>query len=93
MAKNYINLFKKYWGYGDQHIPNCWSCYGIANDIHHIEGRKMGGNQKMNRIDNLIPLCRKCHSRTDYDRDFNQQLKLILKGKINDYEKNNNTIW
>ena len=26
MAKNYINLFKKYWGYGDQHIPNCWSC-------------------------------------------------------------------
>ena len=93
MAKNYINLFKKYWGYGDQHIPNCWFCYGIANDIHHIEGRKMGGNSKMNRIDNLIPLCRKCHSRTDYDRDFNQQLKLILKGKINDYEKNNNTIW
>lgn len=93
MAKNYIRLFKKYWGYGDQHIPNCWSCYGIANDIHHIEGRKMGGNNKKNSIDNLIPLCRSCHTRTDYDKEFNNNLKTILKGRINDYENNKNIIW
>ena len=56
MAKDYIRLFKKYWGYGDQHTPNCWSCDSPANDIHHIEGRKMGGNNKKNSIKTRLDL-------------------------------------
>ena len=48
----------------------------------------MGGNPKMNRIDNLIPLCRKCHIKTDYDKDFNQQLKEIVKRRMENAKTN-----
>jgi hypothetical protein len=37
----------------------------------------MGGDPKgkKNNIRNLIALCRKCHERTDIDKDFNNRLK------------------
>ena len=46
----------------------------------------MGGDpqNKTNRISNLIPLCRSCHTRTEIDKEFNEELKTILQDKINE---------
>ena len=69
--KDYKKLFSNFWGYADQHTPNCWGCSNKkAVDIHHLIGRKMGGDpqNKTNRISNLIPLCRSCHTRTEVEK-------------------------
>ena len=89
ILKDHKKAFSKYWGYSDQDIPICWSCYkGYAVDIHHIENKKMGGSpgNKKNSIDNLIPLCRKCHDFAHKDKLFNQSLKDILKQRIDNKE-------
>ena len=83
--KRHTRIFFKYWGYGDQHLPDCWVCYKPAVDIHHIIGRGQGGDPKKikDSINNLIPLCRDCHTKTDIDREFNEQLKLIVERRLN----------
>ena len=43
----------------------CIKCDGYAHDIHHIDG-----NNKNNKLNNLQPLCRKCHMEKD-GRYFN----------------------
>jgi len=79
LTKDYKKVFAKFWGYGGQHLPDtCWGCYNEPPvDIHHLEGRGMGGDPKgrKNNIRNLIALCRKCHQRTDVDKEFNEMLK------------------
>ena len=40
-------------------------------------------NESPDSINNLIPLCRECHTKTDIDREFNEQLKLIVERRIN----------
>ena len=41
----------------DSYIP-CSKCNKPAVDIHHIVFKSQGGSDE---IENLIPLCRKCH--------------------------------
>ena len=87
--QRHTRIFFKYWGYGDQHLPDCWVCSKPAVDIHHIKGRGQGGDPKKKRdsINNLIPLCRDCHSKTDRDRELNEQLKDIVERRINEKSK------
>ena len=33
----------------------------MANDIHHIHARGMGGTKQADNIENLMALCRNCH--------------------------------
>ena len=83
LLKKYKKIFQKFWGYSDQDIPLCFACnLTVAVDIHHLKPRGMGGNKKLDVIDNLIPLCRPCHVKTDYDKNFNSRLVEILKGRI-----------
>ena len=44
----------------------------------------MGGvaGNRLNRIDNLFPLCRSCHNKVHKNKGINEKLKLILKDKI-----------
>ena len=54
--KNYKKLFADFWGYHENDIPICWSCYKAqAVDIHHLTPKGMGGVKKnrLNRIDNF----------------------------------------
>ena len=83
--KNYKKLFADFWGYCESDTPICWLCnMHAAVDIHHIENKKMGGvaGNRLNRIDNLFPLCRSCHNRVHKNKGINEKLKLILKDKI-----------
>ena len=91
--KRHTRIFFKYWGYGDQHLPDCWVCYKPAVDIHHLISKKMGGvkNNRLNRIDNLFPVCRSCHTIAHQHKDINEEWKIHLKQKIDnkEYEENN----
>ena len=66
----------------DDFIP-CEACGTTAVDIHHLEGRKMGGSKNKDFIENLIALCRRCHIKAETDKQFNNQLRELNKHKHN----------
>lgn len=54
-----------WFGYDATDFIPCEVCGAKAVDIHHIQARGMGGvKTKLDVIENLMALCRKCH--TDY---------------------------
>ena len=90
--KNYKKLFSDFWGYHSDDIPICWGCFRQqAVDIHHLTPKGMGGvkNNRLNRIDNLFPVCRSCHDLAHKDKSINEQCKLILNRKISEKEWEN----
>lgn len=79
---NYKEVFRRYYGIGDQDVVLCKWCCSKAVDIHHIVFRSQGGGDN---IENLIPLCRECHNQAHANRAFNENLKAInigLFGKL-----------
>ena len=48
-------------------------------------------NNRLNRIDNLFPVCRSCHTIAHQHKDINEEWKIHLKEKIDnkEYEENN----
>ena len=87
--KNYKKVFQKHWGFHESDPPMCWGCYQtLAVDIHHLIPKGMGGVSKnrLNRIDNLYPLCRPCHQRAHADKKFNEECKERLKEKLHEKE-------
>jgi len=40
----------------------CQRCFNSGNIIHHIDGNGRNSKTPNNRLDNLITLCRSCHS-------------------------------
>ena len=71
----------------DDFIP-CECCKTRANDIHHLEARGSGFNERKgvndwkNKISNLIALCRDCHILAENDKEFNNKLKLIHESNV-----------
>ena len=55
--KTYFEFF----GLSEGDFIPCAICQEGAVDVHAIQRSGMGGDDSMNRIDNLIPLCRKHH--------------------------------
>ena len=55
----YKETYRKYFGYAlDEYYP-CEMCTRRAVDIHHIKYKSRGGTDN---IENLIGLCRDCHT-------------------------------
>ena len=87
--KDYKKLFKDYWGYSESDTPMCWGCFmKPAVDIHHLTNKGMGGVSKnrLNRIDNLYPVCRPCHNLAHQHKDINEEWRIKLKEKIAEKE-------
>ena len=83
--KDYKKLFSRYWSVSSDDALLCWYCnQSVAVDIHHIESKKMGGvqNNRLNRIDNLFAVCRKCHSLAHKNKSVNEEFKKILQERI-----------
>lgn len=59
--KPYQKTYFKYFGYDEHDTIYCEVCGAIANDIHHITARGMGGSKHRDNIENLMALCRKHH--------------------------------
>lgn len=79
-TKNYFDFFNIDYdpisGWHD-HI-NCELCGSTAIDLHHIENR-IKGIKILNRIDNIIALCRQCHEKAHanaygYSKDYLKQV-------------------
>ena len=79
--KKYIKIYMDYHDYVLDDVILCSACGTVAVDIHHLEGRKMGGSKNKDFIENLIALCRRCHIKAETDKNFNNQLKELNKKK------------
>ena len=79
--KKYIKIYMDYHNYDISDWIACEHCGTTAVDIHHLEGRKIGGSKNKDFIENLIALCRRCHIKAETDKQFNNQLKELNKHK------------
>jgi 5-methylcytosine-specific restriction endonuclease McrA len=61
-VKNHTKVYLKGMGYSTTDFICCEVCQGQAVDIHHIESRGMGGSKIADTIENLMALCRNCHT-------------------------------
>jgi 5-methylcytosine-specific restriction endonuclease McrA len=74
--KNHTKVYMQHFNYaGDEFIP-CECCTAKAVDIHHIHARGMGGSKSKDDIENLMAVCRTCH--TKYG-DAPQHLDYLVK--------------
>ena len=94
-----------FFDYGEQDFVMCAMCQNDrAVDIHHLEGRGMGGSKNKDYIENLMGLCRDCHLKAESDSSFNmfcrikhlenvchQVYAIIEYEKKLNYESNKNT--
>lgn len=55
----------------------CEVCDKTAVDIHHIEPRGMGGSSERDTPENLMALCRECHSYFGDKKQFKRMLKTM----------------
>jgi 5-methylcytosine-specific restriction endonuclease McrA len=59
-VKSYTKAYFKAFGYTVADFIPCEVCSAKAVDIHHIEARSIAA-EKLNAMENLMALCRKCH--------------------------------
>jgi len=57
--KAHVKNYLKHFGYGEQDIILCECCHKVATDLHHIKYKSRGGGDE---VENIISLCRKCHT-------------------------------
>ena len=72
--RNHTKVYLKHCGYWGEYIP-CEICGREAVDIHHIEPRGMGGSKNKDTIENLMGLCRECHSKAESKKISKEELK------------------
>ena len=68
------------------HQPGDWIgcevCDTTAVDIHHIEPRGMGGSKEKDTPENLMALCRDCHTKFGDKKQYKKMLTVMHKLKI-----------
>lgn len=70
--RKHTKLYMDFFDYGEQDFVMCEMCMqDRAVDIHHIQGRGMGGSKEKDYIENLMGLCRECHLKAESDSSFN----------------------
>ena len=87
--KQYTKTYLKYFGFDESDFIPCENCGAKAVDIHHLEPRSVA-KAKLNLIDNLMALCRDCHSKAS--GRFNNELKLVHRKKLLSVKKDNEII-
>jgi thymidine kinase len=87
--KKYVKTYFDYFDYtlSEDTFVVCECCKQKAVDIHHLKSRGMGfkeqlgirkgSNNKINEIENLVALCRTCHTLAESDREFNEKIKYV----------------
>ncbi len=72
-----------YWGYGEQDSILCIGCEKrVAVDIHHLSKRGMGSSKKKDTPENLVALCRGCHTFAEHNKEFNKIITERLNERI-----------
>jgi len=77
--QKHTRIYMKYFDYGEQDVICCEACLhpgridGQGFDLHHINGRGKGKDV----IENLILLCRKCHTKAHEGKLSKSELQYI----------------
>ena len=84
--KNHVRVYLKFWGYAvspmsQEKIP-CDYCQKLNTEVHHISKRGSGGSRKKDTPQNLVALCRTCHTMADHNKEFNDMVKKKIDEKI-----------
>ena len=62
--KPHIRIYRDHFDLAEDDRIVCeWCCQREAVDVHHIDPRGMGGSKKKDYIENLMGLCRVCHTK------------------------------
>ena len=72
--KNHTKVYLKGMGYDTTDWIPCEVCQAQAVDIHHIEARGMGGSKEADTIENLMALCRQCHTNLGDKKQYKELL-------------------
>jgi 5-methylcytosine-specific restriction endonuclease McrA len=90
--KRHTRIYLDYFGYDVSDFIPCECCGSKSVDVHHIKARGMGGDPtgKRDTIENLMALCRICHTEKGDKEQWMEMLKLVHKQKID--AKSNNRI-
>lgn len=82
--KKHTTIYLSYFGYDISSHIMCEVCGAVANDIHHIQARGMGGSKTADRIENLMALCRKHHEMYGDKKQFKEWLQKVHDIKMNE---------
>jgi len=80
--KKHTRVYLQGMGYDTTDFIPCEVCGSKAVDIHHIEARGMGGNKEADAIENLMALCRDCHTRYGDIKHYKEWLQDIHERKL-----------
>jgi len=69
----HCRIYMKYFDYGEQDVILCEVCGRKAVDVHHVNGR---GKDK-DVINNLMALCRDCHTKAHEGKLSKGELQYI----------------
>ena len=72
--KKHTQIYLKAMGYDTTDFIPCEVCQAKAVDIHHIEARGMGGSKHADTIENLMALCRQCHTNLGDKKQYKELL-------------------
>ena len=81
--KPHVKIYLTHFGYDETSFIPCEICHQKAVDIHHIECRGMGGTKQTETIENLMALCRTCHTEFGDISELKQKLIEIHTLKLN----------
>jgi len=70
----YKKIYLNHFDYCEQDYIPCENCGNRAADIHHLKFKSQGGRDEIN---NLMALCRECHSKAHELKEFNEKLRNI----------------
>jgi 5-methylcytosine-specific restriction endonuclease McrA len=78
-VKKHVKIYLKALGYSGAEYMPCEVCQAPAVDVHHIKARGMGGSKSKDTLENLMGLCRACH--TEYGDKTKHRHMLVEKHK------------
>jgi len=84
--KNHTRLYLDFFDYDESDFIPCECCGGEADDTHHIISRGMGGSKLKDYIENLMALCRECHTKYGDKKQYMDYLKETHLNFIKNYE-------
>jgi hypothetical protein len=83
-VQKHTKIYFQHFGYSPGDFIPCEVCGAVANDIHHIQARGMGGSKTADRIENLMALCRKHHEMYGDRKQWKEWLQKVHDLKINE---------
>ena len=84
--KKHTKVYIDHFDYTGEEFMPCEVCGARAVDIHHIDARGMGGTKEVDKIENLMGLCRSCHIEYGDKKSHIDFLKKVHKDFIKGYK-------